>query len=132
MAAEIAYDVSPLNITWPQGTRMDITITADPDYPDAFDAPGTYLRSKWRRRTAAGALLLSLTSAEPGGGITVVDATTFIVSVTAPQMASVGPPGMTSQAYYDIELVPEGVEANARQIGRGTITVVGEATRADG
>lgn len=127
MAAEVKYEVEPLNITWPQGTRLDITITAPNDFPHDFQASGTVIRSTWRFDNSLGDVALQRSTAATG--ITVTGQRSYVMSADAPTMAGLGDPGANSRIYYDVELVPAGVEANAIRIAQGLITIVGEGTR---
>jgi hypothetical protein len=127
--AEVRQEPGRLDIYCQQGHRVRLRFTAPGNFPDAFTAAGTIIRSTWRAGNAEGAALLTLTTVAGGDGFHIVSATVFDLIVSAETMAGLGTPGQRTGGTHDIEIVPGGVAANAYAIAKGRVVIDGENTR---
>jgi hypothetical protein len=97
--------------------------------PVDLTASGTVIRMHVRESADTNTAELTATNGADGR-ITVSDATTFTIYISATDMAAVGDPGEDFAGVYDLEIVPQGVEAGAFALLAGAFTVAGEVTRA--
>jgi hypothetical protein len=117
-----------LDLTARQGSYFskEIDIGA---LPVDLTASGTIIRMQIRdKKTSADPELTISTGAD--GRITVGGTATFTIYVSAVDMATIGTPGKDFTGFYDLEIVPQGVEAGAFALLAGAFTVAGEVTRA--